>query len=319
MSILNAPQFQTAEGARKHLEAVRWPEGPVCPHCGSADHSYALKGKSSRPGVYKCGDCRKQYSVTVGTVFERSKIALHLWLQAVYLLCSSKKGISSHQLHRTLGVTYKTAWFMAHRIREAMRESNPSPMGGFGAVVEVDEVYLGGKIRRPHGTPRSKRLLAEGDVKRPKRWGRRTKKEKVVTLVERGGRVRSFHVKRVTTKNVERILEAQLSERSTLMTDESTVYTTLGNDYARHETVNHSLGEYVRGDVYTNTVENYFSILKRGLNGVYQHCSSDHLKRYVGEFDFRYSNRGVTDAERTDAALLGIEGKRLTYRQPAQA
>ena len=314
MSALNAPQFQTPEGARKHLEAVRWPNGPVCPHCGSADHAYALKGKSSRPGVYKCGDCRKQYSVTVGTVFERSKIALHLWLQAVYLLCSSKKGISSHQLHRTLGVTYKTAWFMSHRIREAMREGNPTPFGGSGSIVEVDEAYIGGKKRRPHGVPNVQRKKADGEAKRSKRWGGYgADKEKVVTLVERGGRARSFHVPRVTTATLRPILWSQLKPETALMTDESKVYPAIGRWFASHDRVNHGIGEYIRGNAHTNTVEGYFSILKRGLTGVYQHCGPQHLKRYVGEFDFRYSNRESTDAERTDAALRGIEGKRLVY------
>lgn len=318
MSALNAPHFQTPEAARKHLEAIRWPDGPVCPHCGSVGHSYVLKGKSSRPGVYKCGDCRKQYSVTVGTVFERSKISLHVWLQAVYLLCSSKKGISSHQLHRTLGVTYKTAWFMSHRIREAMREGNPTAFGGSGSIVEVDEVYIGGRKRRPHGVPGVQRKRAEGEPKRAKRWGGYgDDKEKVVTLVERGGRARSFHVPRVTTETLRPILWSQLNHETALMTDESTVYPSIGRWFASHDRVNHGIGEYVRGRAHTNTVEGYFSILKRGLTGVYQHCSAQHLKRYVGEFDFRYTNREQTDAERTDAALRGIEGKRLTYREPS--
>lgn len=315
MSALNAPHFQSPEKAREYLEAIRWPEGPVCPHCGALGRIYALKGEAHRPGLYKCGDCRKQFSVTVGTVFERSKIPLHVWLQAVYLLCSSKKGISSHQLHRTLGVTYKTAWFMSHRIREAMREPFPPQMGGEGSIVEADETYIGGKRRRPHGTPKGRDHKSPDEKKRSKRWGSYGQdKEKVVTLVERGGRARSFHVPEVTSATLRPILWSQLKQQSALMTDESSVYDSIGRGFASHESVNHSLGEYVRGGAHTNTVEGYFSILKRGLTGVYQHCGPQHLKRYVGEFDFRYSNRALTDAERADEALRGVEGKRLTYR-----
>ncbi len=315
-SEIQAPHFHDPEKAREYLESLRWPNGPVCPHCGSADGAYELKGKAHRPGLYKCAGCRKQYSVTVGTVFERSKVGLDKWLLAAYLLCSSKKGISSHQLHRTLGVTYKTAWFMAHRIREAMRDEGGDPMGGPGKVVEVDEVYIGGKRRRPHRAPASKRKLREGETKNRKRWGSYGQdKKKIITLVERGGRLRSVHVPNVTAQIVKEEIRRQLHPATTIMTDEAAYYTAIGREMGGHEKVNHSMGEYVRGEVYTNTVEGYFSILKRGLNGIYQHVSRQHLKRYVGEYDFRYNHRDLTDGERADEALRGIEGKRLQYRQ----
>jgi transposase-like protein len=298
MSHLNQPHFQDAEKAREYLETVRWPHGPVCPHCGTIGAHYALKGKTTRPGLWKCKDCREQFSVTVGTVFERSKIKLNVWLQAVYLLCSSKKGMSSHQLHRILGVTYKTAWFMTHRIREAMANGTFSgPLGSGGGTVEVDETYWGNKS--------ADKMAKAG-------FGH---KMKIVSLVERGGEVRSFHVTNVTGKTLRPILNAQISKDATLMTDEAKVYHQFGRVFADHQTVNHGINEYVRGDAYTNTVEGYFSILKRGLIGTYHHVSEDHLKRYVGEFDFRYNNRKVSDQERTLNALRGIGGKRLTYRR----
>lgn len=320
MDDITAPHFHDPEKAREYLEEIRWPDGPFCPHCGGTERCYPLKGKAHRPGLYKCGDCRKQFTVTVGTVFERSKVPLHKWLLATYLLCSSKKGMSSHQLHRMLKVTYKTAWFMSHRIREAMRETPIGPLGGGeGAIIEADEVYLGGRKRRPHGTPRSK-PPAEGEPKKAKRWGSYGQdKEKVLTLVERGGRARSFHVPRVTSDVVRRHLWGNVPKTATLMTDEASVYKSVGRGFKRHESVNHSMGEYVRGDASTNAVENYFSILKRGLNGVYQHWSRGHLKRYVCEFDFRYNHRDVTDAERTNSALAGISGKRLLYWDSSRA
>ena len=316
MTVFNLPHFQDAEKAREYLESIRWPNGPVCPKCGVAEGHYALEGKGgkkgtkARLGLWKCGACRKQFTVTVGTVLERSKIALHVWLQATYLLCSSKKGMSAHQLHRTMGVTYKTAWFMAHRIREAMRELYPhhDPMGGEGKVVESDETYIG---------PQEK--FYRGSKVADKRGRKRAllPKEKVVTLIERGGRVRSTHVPDVTAKTLRPILWGQIHRKSRLMTDDAGVYKSIGRGFAGHESVTHSIREYVRGDAHVNTCENYFSILKRGLNGIYQHVSPKHLKRYVGEFDFRYNHRHVTDAERADEALKGIEGKRLTYRQPS--
>jgi transposase-like protein len=316
-SHLNKPQFQNADKAREYLEAVRWPNGPICPHCGveSKDH-YALQGKAHRPGLMKCKDCRCQFSVTVGTVFERSKVPLHQWMQAVYLICSSKKGCSSHQLQRSLGVQYKTAWFMSHRIREAMK----APGGMFstgGGVVEADETYVGGKERNKHRSKRNSKNI--GGVG----------KQMVFSLVERGGKVRSMHLPSVNADNLRPILKEQLNTAKTrLMTDGEGQYRLLAPMFASHDAVNHGAGEYVRGDAHTNTVEGYFSIFKRGINGVYHHVSAQHLQRYAHEFDFRYNHRetnvqidgkwkkaGFSDAERTDAALRGIAGKRLTYRR----
>ena len=289
--------FTNETKAREHLEAQRWPNGPYCPHCGEYENVRKLKGKSHRPGLHQCNSCRKHFTVTVGTLYERSHVPLHKWLLATHLICASKKGMSAHQLHRMLGVTYKTAWFMAHRIREGMREFNPGPLGGENKTVEADETYVGGKAKnRAFGPP--------------------PKKEAVFALVEREGKVRSFHVPKVNAKTLRPILVTQIDRKSYLMTDDSTVYPKIGEEYAGHGTVNHSIQEYVRGGFWhTNTVENYFSILKRGINGVYQHVSQKHLKRYLGEFDFRYNHRSITDAERAAVALKGIEGKRLTYRR----
>jgi transposase-like protein len=303
---LDAKHFHDEAAAREFLEEVRWPNGPVCPHCGTVGDAY----KTNKVGVYRCAarECRKDFTVRVGTLFERSHIALHTWLFATHLLTSSKKGMSSHQMHRMLGVTYKTAWFMTHRIREAMRELHPvesGPLGGANKVVEVDETYVGGKEANKHASKRQHR--GRGPVG----------KEPVVTLVERDGKVRSFHVADVSTRTLKPILKQQIDAASYIMTDESAVYPSAAREFAGHGTVNHSIEEYVRGQFYhTNTVENYFSILKRGITGTYHHVSQAHLKRYVGEFDFRYNHRsglGVSDAERALAALKGIDGKRLTY------
>ena len=294
--------YNDEETARKHFEAVRWPNGPICPHCGSVNNATELKGKSTRAGVYKCKDCRKPFSATVGTLFERSHIPLHKWLLAVHLLSSSKKGMSAHQLWRMLGFgSYRTAWFMSHRIREAYRDLFPSksgPLGGHNKVVEADETYVGGKAknRKSHVPP----------------------KEAVFSLVERDGKVRSHHVPDVSAKTLKPILQAQIDKRTYVMTDDATMYPPITKDFAGHGTVNHSIEEYVRGTFWhTNTVENYFSILKRGLIGTYHHVSQQHLKRYLAEFDFRYNERmalGVSDAERAQKALKGVAGKRLTYR-----
>lgn len=298
MSVLSKPYFHDEAAAFAKLEEIVWPNGPICPHCGGRERIYELKGKSTRQGLKKCGHCRKQYTVRVGTVFESSHIPLHKWFQAAYLMASSKKGISAHQLHRTLEITYKSAWFMAHRLREAMRD-NSDPMGALGGqnkVVEADETYVGGKAKnRAYKEP--------------------PKKEAVVSLVERDGRVKSFHLKTVTAKTLRPILVTQIDRKSYLMTDESLVYIKTGEEFAGHGTVNHSVDEYVRHGsfMHTNTVESFFSLLKRGLHGAYHHVSQQHLKRYLAEFDFRHNARGVSDAERSELMLRGIRGKRLTY------
>ena len=303
--------FTDADAARVYLEAQRWPDGPVCPHCGVVNEATALKGEAHRSGVYQCNACREQFTVTVGTVFERSKIALNVWLYATHLLCSSKKGMSSHQLHRMLGVTYKTAWFMTHRIREAMADKNAGPIGGEGKIVEADETYFGRTETPKMGARRAK----EG---RPylKRKGPLSKNA-VVALVERGAEVRMFHVENATAAEVREVLVRNVERTTTLHTDESRLYTETGKEFAAHETVKHSAGEYVRGDVHTNSAEGFFSIFKRGMRGIYQHCNEKHLHRYLAEFDFRYSNRvalGYNDADRANAMLIGITGKRLTYQ-----
>lgn len=258
---LTSPRFTSPDASREYLEGLRWPNGPVCPHCGVVGGHYGLKGKAHRPGLWKCGSCRKQFSVTVGTVFERSKIPLNKWLLATALLAASKKGMSSHQLHRTLGVTYKTAWFMTHRIREAMREESPPKLGGDGGTFEIDETFIGGKKRRPHGTPTSTRRNPE--KKSRKRWGGYGEdKAKVFALVDRkSGKARSFHVADVTAATLRPIIWENIARNATIYTDEASQYNrrTLGR-YRKHESVNHSLGEYVRGDVTTNGVEGYFSI-----------------------------------------------------------
>ena len=300
-SVIEAKAFQDETAAYAWVEARVWPDGPICPHCGGVDRIGKLQGKSTRPGVYKCYQCRKPFTVKVGTVFEDSHVPMRFWLQAMYLLCSSKKGISSNQLHRTLGVTLKTAWFMSHRIREAMRVVGMEPMGGDGSTVEADETFIG----RLEGQPKAKAG-----------WGH---KNVVLTLVERGGSARSFHVDSTSVAQIAPIVRANIARETALMTDEGRQYLEVGAEFASHDTVNHSQEEYVRGHVHTNTVEGYYLIFKRGMKGIYQHCAEKHLHRYLAEFDFRYSNRvrlGVDDTERTERAVKGIVGKRLTYRTP---
>ncbi len=303
MNDLTQPHFHDEEKARDWLEAHVWPEGPICPHCGAAEYK-RLEGEKHRAGLFQCNACRQQFTVTVGTLFERSKIALTKWLMAVYLLSASKKGISTNQLSRMLGLPYKTAWFMTHRIREAMREGKGfGPLGGQNKVVEVDETYVGGKAKN-----RKSHVPA---------------KEAVVALVERDGRVRSAHVPAVNAKNLREVMVQQASRKSYIMTDEAPVYVGIAREFAGHGTVNHSIEEYVRGGFWhTNTVENYFSILKRGIVGAYHHVSPQHLKRYLAEFDFRYNERsalGVDDKARAAKLLKGIVGKRLTYRRIDEA
>ncbi len=298
MSILCGAHFHDETAAIARLESILWPNGPVCPHCGNADKVYEIKGKTARPGLKTCGGCRKQFTVKIGTLFEDSHVPMHKWWQAVHLLCSSKKGISSHQLHRTLKVTYKTAWFMSHRIREAMRTGELSPMGGGSGIVEADETFIGSK----KGVPK-KRAYHH--------------KNAVLSLVERGGEVRSFHVDKADSATIMPIVRENVAKEARVMTDEAKYYNKVGSEFAEHGTVNHSAGEYVRGDAHTNTLENYYSIFKRGMKGVYQHCSEKHLHRYVAEFDFRYNARsalGVDDEGRAEKALKGVSGKRLMYR-----
>jgi transposase-like protein len=300
MADLTNPIFTDADKAREYLEAQRWPNGPVCPHCGSVDDQITkMEAGAHRAGLYNCKGCRKQFSVTVGTLYERSHIPLNKWLLATHLMCAGKKGVSAHQLHRMLGITYKSAWFMAHRIREAMKDTGGEPMGGEGQHIEADETYIGTK--RGYNKARSTHH-----------------KHAVFTLVERNGKARSFHVDKVTAKRLDEIMRSNASLESTLNTDEALRYVRMGKAFADHQVVNHGAGQYGTGDHTTNTVEGYFSIFKRGMKGVYQHCSEEHLHRYLAEFDFRYSNRaklGVSDRERADKALKGIEGKRLTYRR----
>ncbi|MEP9385599.1 IS1595 family transposase [Mesorhizobium sp. KR9-304] len=321
---LDSPIFTDPDAAREHLEAQRWPHGPICPHCGNIDPARitAMHGKAHRPGLYNCMECREQFTVTVGTVFERSKIALNKWLLATFLLASSKKGMSAHQLHRMLGVTYKTAWFMAHRIREAMKEDvvSSGPLGGEGKTVEADETYIGKretprKSPNRHGLPYTKGGKSGGAQKRI-----------VVGLVERGGKARMFHLNDATASTVRDVLVKNVSRDTTLYTDSSRLYTRTGEEYAAHRTTNHAIGEYARreGDVvvHSNTIEGVFSVFKRGMVGVYQHCGEAHLHRYLAEFDFRYNRRAalkVTDTERHDQLLAMIEGKRLTYRRIGEA
>jgi len=320
---LQEPMFTNEDAARDALEAVRWPNGPVCPHCGSTDEDVALvEGTKHRRGLFYCNGCKGQFTVTVGTVFERSKIPLTKWWMACHLLNSSKKGISAHQMHRMLGVTYKTAWFMMHRLREAMRDGGFGPLGGGGKIVEADETYYG-KRDTPHVSPQRRG--------RPfTKSGKRRNDRPIVALVERGGRVRTFHIAVADKANVQKIVRENIAQESRLHTDESKLYFGSDEHFEAHKTVTHSRNEYARRDfeadadgsqwherVHTNSAEGYFSIFKRGMRGVYQHCGEKHLHRYLAEFDFRYNNRtalGVSDGERAALAMKGIEGKRLTYR-----
>lgn len=311
MSALNSPYLHDETAAYAFVEARVWPEGRVCPHCGVMGKSGPLGGDSTRIGVYKCYACRKPFTVKVGTIFESSHVKLHIWLQAIFLLCASKKGISSNQLHRVLGVTLKTAWFMSHRIREAMAGGNTGPLGGEGKIVEADETYFG-KVNQPRTETTSGRPYTQG-----KKGRGVANKMTVVSLVERGGVIRSFHVGRADKQTVASIVVNNVAKESILHTDESRLYAGADGHVAAHKRVRHADGEYVRGNVHTNTVEGSFGIFKRGMKGIYQHCQEKHLHRYLAEFDFRYNSRsalGVNDEARADRALKGIVGKRLTYR-----
>jgi transposase-like protein len=305
----SAPHFRNDDAARRFLEGILWPDGPVCPKCGVINHAYATR----KPGVFRCAEakCRKDFTVTMNTVMERSHIALHKWLQAFHLLTASKKGISAHQLHRTLDITYEAAWFMTHRIREAMRTGGLAPMGGGGKVVEADETYYG-KVEKPRHPAK------------PYRKGRRGPMDKrpILALVERGGSIRTFRVPVTDKPTVQKIVRDNVARETRLHTDESKLYVGIDAHFDKHETVKHTAFEYVRDDVHTNSAEGYFSIFKRGMRGIYQHCAEKHLHRYLAEYDFRYNNRvalGVNDGERAARAIVNASGKRLTYRQPHEA
>jgi transposase-like protein len=303
--VLSAPQFQDEEGAFAYVESRLWPNGPTCPHCGNADRLRIRKlaGKTTRRGLYKCYECGKPFTVRMGTIFESSHLPLHLWLQVIHLMCASKKGISTRQIQRMLVCSMKTAWFLTHRIREAMATREMGPLGGEGGIVEIDETFTGQRegveVRRGYAH-----------------------KNVVLSLVERGGSVRSFHVDSTKKADVLPVIKANVAKDSHVMTDEANQYAQLGEDFAGHDAVDHHRGEYGYRDrktgvvVTTNSAESYFSVFKRGMVGVYQHCSEAHLHRYLAEFDFRHSNRaklGIEDSARADRALQGVKGKRLTY------
>ena len=306
-SILSKPYFHNEEAAYEFVESRIWLRGAVCPHCGGTERNKKMGGASTRIGTYKCYDCRKPFTVKIGTIFEASHIPMRLWLQAIFLIASSKKGVSSNQLHRTLGITLKSAWFMSHRIREAMKTNPDGFLGEGGGTVEADETYIGNSARSIAGkAARAAGLQRGGDHK-----------EKVVAVVERSGEVRSFHVQNVDGKTLKNVLVNNIAKDAKLMTDELRMYRSIGRIFASHEAVNHTAKEYVRGNAHTNTIEGVFSIFKRGMKGVYQHCEYQHLQRYLNEFDFRYNNRvalGVNDQARADKLLGGVVGKRLMYK-----
>ncbi len=313
MSVLSAPYMHDEAAAFAHVEAMLWADGPVCPHCGVVDRAYRLEGVRTKPsqknpegkerhGLWKCRECRKQFTVRKGTIFEESHLPLHLWLQAIHLMVSSKKGISSHQLHRVLGITYKSAWFLTHRIRECMRDGALAPFGSNGGAVEVDETFIG----------------KEPGVKKTKSARGGAHKMKMMTLVDRDTkRAKSVVIDNLRKDTMAKVITENMSKEARLITDEYRQYKLMAKDVAaQHDTVNHAAGEYGRGDIHTNTVEGFYSIFKRGMKGVYQHCGKQHLHRYAAEFDFRYNHReanGVDDAGRAHIALQSIIGKRLTY------
>jgi transposase-like protein len=308
MSNFSNPTFHDEAKARIWLEKELWPDGPICPHCGVINQATLLHGKSHRPGLYQCNACREPFTVTVGTLYERSKIPLHKWLAATHLMMASKKGMSALQVGRMLGLSKKTSWFLCHRIRESLRETNPEMFGGEGKTAEIDESFVGGLEKNKHRSKREHKGTGGAG------------KEAVFALVERGGRVRSHHIPAVNAKTLRPILQAQLHGATRVMTDEGGAAKKVGSEFTRHESVNHSIGEYVRGDAHTNTIEGYFSIMKRGVYGTFHHVSQRQLKRYLAEFDFRDNERealGVNDAERMAKSVTGIVGKRLFYRTPA--
>lgn len=304
-SIFDAPQFKSEEGAFAYVEAHLWPQGPVCHHCGNCDQSRIRKmqGKTTRLGLYKCNECRKPFTVRMGTIFESSHLALHLWLQVIHLFCASKEGISTRQIQRMLDCSMKTAWFLGHRIREAMKDDGATPIGGNGMTIEADETFWG---------QQDYQFVSGKGWRRRDGWG---DKMKIVTLVERGGRARSIHIDHLGMEEVTRALKTA-DRNSHLNTDQARHYRKIGKEFLSHGAVDHSRKEYGRGSIHSNTVEGFFSIFKRGMVGVYQHCNEGHLHRYLGEFDFRYSFRekvGFSDTMRAEKLLLGVIGKRLTY------
>jgi transposase-like protein len=309
-AVLSALHFHNEEAAFAHVESRLWPDGPVCPHCGATDeHIGRLAGKTSRIGLRKCYACRETFTVRMGTIFEDSHLPLHLWLQVIHLMCASKKGVSTRQVQRMLQCSMKTAWHLTHRIRKAMDDGGLGQLGGEGKTLEADTTYIGGKEKNKHAWRRHSGVGGVG-------------KQIVHSLVERDGRVRSHHIPAVNGETLRPILQAHADFKSTLMTDTHGGYLHVGKKFGRYEMIDHGIGEYVRGDVHSNTVENYFSILKRGLTGVYHGVSEAHLHRYLAEFDFRYSNReglGVDDVSRADVALKGVKGKRLTYETTRSA
>ena len=316
---LTHPMFHDNDAARAHLEKLLWPEGPVCPHCGVCDEATLMKGKSHRPGLYNCRACLEPFTVTIGTIFEDSKIALHKWVLGMHLMAASKKGVSALQLQRMLGLgSYRTAWFMAMRIREALRMEpmqRGGPMGGPGKVVEADETYYGKTAERKLSPQREKA------GRKPTKRGNAgpANKRAVVALVERGGSARVFHVANATKDVVAKIVRENVHPETRLHTDESRLYTGADQAFASHETVKHSAKEYARGDVTTNSAESFFGVFKRGMTGVYQHCGEKYLQRYVTEFEFRHNTRtklGFNDDDRATLAIKGAAGKRLVLRQP---
>jgi transposase-like protein len=302
------PIYHDEDAARAHLEGLLWPYGPQCPLCGVlGDRVTKMQGKSTRPGVYKCKDCRKPFTVTIGTVMERSHVPLHKWNLAAHFLCSSKKGMSALQLQRMLGTNYETAWFLFHRLRECPKGER-GPMGGEGKFIEADESFVGGKEKNKHANKRVGASLA------------RDTKKAVVTLIERDGEARSFHVANVTAKTIRTVLVTNASRKSHLMTDGANVYLGVGSEYASHHSTDHAGGEYARdGYIHSNTAESYFAILKRGVYGNFHSISEAHMHRYLAEFDFRWTTRKMADVERAEVLMKGAKGKRLMYRQPDES
>lgn len=315
-SVLSAPHFHNEKAAYRFVEARIWANGPVCPHCGGFERIGKLEGESTRIGVHKCYQCRKPFTVKVGTIFESSHIKLHIWLQAIFLISSSKKGVSANQLHRTLGITLKSAWFLSHRIREAMKDGGMGPLGGNGKIVEADETYHGPKAEKLDRTTSGRPYTRNGKGRGP------ANKRAIVTLVERGGKARSFHVDRADKQTVAAIVCENIAKESHLHTDESRLYTGADAHCLTHSSVRHAAGEYARDGVHNNSAEGFFSIFKRGMKGIYQHCDEKHLHRYLSEYDFRFNHRealGYNDEDRASALLKGVVGKRLTYETTAES